>query len=42
MKFEKKEADGIEYVKTLRRMDSGNYELLCTQTYIISDHGDTL
>ncbi len=42
LKFEKKEADGIEYVKTLRRMDSGNYELLCTQTYIISDHGDTL
>jgi len=42
LKFEKKEADGIEYVKTLRRTDSGDYELLCTQTYIISDHGETL
>lgn len=42
LKFEKKETNGTEFVKTLRRTEAGKFELLCTQTYIISDHSETL
>jgi vancomycin resistance protein VanW len=40
--FNKKIIDGKEEVETLRRLDSGDCELLNKQTYLISDHQEVI
>jgi vancomycin resistance protein VanW len=42
VKFIKKIIDEKEEVETLRRLDSGDYELLNKQTYLISDHNEII
>ncbi|MFA9454972.1 MAG: VanW family protein [Candidatus Aminicenantaceae bacterium] len=34
--------DGIEVVQTLRKTESGEFETICSQTYIIADHDQTI
>jgi len=42
LEFKKEVFDGKERVQTIRHLSSGQQELVCTQTYLISDHNEIL
>ncbi len=42
LEFRTQVRGNIEFVETLRKNDHGIFETLCTQTYAIADHGQTL
>lgn len=42
LKFNKKIVDDLEIVETLQCTNENDYKLLCTQSYVISDHNETI
>lgn len=42
LRFDKTLVDGMEEVETLRRNESGEFELICKQRYVIAEHDTVL